>query len=304
MKDKAKHLILITLITVAALATIFMCVKTSTVVNQAATKIGMQDESIQADGEKLWTQYFKNKTVEDGPLKQADTALLNIETTKEGLAASGEIVLSTQDAENNTITVVVPLLTGKYQVKYKQNGSFLVLNNKVGIQLHPYDANNVNGVSGFTDGSQKTILVMSRNIENKATLTAIALCENEAERDEFDNLLHDIFTNVKIGGNQKYIFDKMNICNDWTNDVLINDEVLRFTAADDKEIYVCPFDKSLMSASMTSEVKLAESATVLYDPEIKDETTGFTPYIYPSESGSYFKILARAADDVKSFCEA
>ena len=304
MKNKMKQLLPIVLITLAALATIFMCVKTNAKGNQAVEEIDTQGVAIQLNGEKLWTQYFENKTVEAEPLKQADTALLNIETTKEGLAASGEIVLSIQDKENDTVDVVVPLLADKYQLKYSQNSSFLVLNNKVGIQLHPYDANSVSGVSGFTDGSKKTMLVMSRTIEDKATLTAIALCENEAERDEFDNLLHDIFDNVKIGGNQKYIFDKMNICNDWTNNVLINDDVLKFTAVNGEEIYVCPFNESLMNTSMTSEAKLAESVTVLYDPEIKDVTTGFTPYIYSSESGSCFKILARATDDVESFCEA
>lgn len=151
MKNKMKQLLPIVLITLAALATIFMCVKTNAKVNQAVEEIDTQGVAIQLNGEKLWTQYFENKTVEAEPLKQADTALLNIETTKEGLAASGEIVLSIQDKENDTVDVVVPLLADKYQLKYSQNSSFLVLNNKVGIvpQIHiTVDANEDAEVKG------------------------------------------------------------------------------------------------------------------------------------------------------------
>ncbi len=212
------------------------------------------------------------------------TMTLKLEDTP---LASGQICLPTQE---NTY-VVVDVGEEPVSLEYASNESVLRIEDHITVVLST-DIDMPNGISRLTteDGFAT---VLSYSFKKGIRVSAVATSKSEEGSIKDYEILKHIYENLALTDTQsEVVFEDMHL----HSDVVVSESGVEFSQGEDV-IYIGRLKSSLDGTNMSKSYELPNGKSVVYNPDIKDIESGYTPFIL--EGTSSYKILAKDTDQLE-----
>ena len=197
---------------------------------------------------------------------------------------------------NDTSEDLYIFLSGANRVRYDSTTDYLVVNGRTIVRtINAVDAT-YNGISQFTGVNGETILIGERKVNDRSAIVVIHTVEQEENGKASDQdiaivqeILNSAKSNVKLTAITLF---GTRVNPDWTENIVMTGNALELIKGTSR-IYIAPYEGSF--AEGTTNTLVSGSTTFTYSDNIKDQQSGYTPYIYTFSQDQGGKLPASAS---------
>lgn len=233
----------------------------------------------------------------DGAIQVTDTVL--------------KVPAESSSNEDDTAHDIYVYLSGTNEIKYDSTSTYLELNGSTVVRtINAVDAT-YEGISQFMDSDGQQVLIGEKLIDDTSAIAVVHTIPASGDGAEIDlasetevvqNILDNTYADVTVTDATLFGYS---INPEWVEDMIVTGKGLELIKGD-SAIYVAPYTGTF--AQGTTNTLKAGSISLTYSDSIKDDSTGYKPYILKftsTQEGSssketlQAKILATSNLDVK-----
>lgn len=292
-RDKIFRILSIALAAVALVLGIFSALNVSNVKDSISFDTSVDVAIAGPTGEEAAEAGTEAETAAEGET----SAETSTEGTEEGTSTEGQMsgtvniilrdgVLKLMDsyikvpsAEGSEAGNICVYLAGENTVRYNSGTDYLVVNDRTIIKAINAVDITYNGISEFMGSDGSPILIGERLISPTAGIAVVYNLEGTSPATEDDvavveSILDNAAADVTINGLTLF---GVSANPDWTETIIMTDKAVQLMKGT-SSIYVSPYTGSF--ADGTTNTLNASTVTMTYSDNIKDTSTGYSPYIY------------------------
>lgn len=170
-------------------------------------------------------------------------------------------------------------LSGENSVRYNSQTNYLVVNSQTVVKAISAMDVTYNGISEFMGSDGTPVLIGEKVISDTAAVAVVYSLEGTSPATEEDvavvqGILDSARTDISITGLTLFGVDANP---DWAEDIVMTEKAAQLVKGN-TSIYISPYTGSF--AEGTTITLNTKSISLSYSDNIKDTSTGYTPYIY------------------------